>query len=91
MPAVILAIPHGCFLDDAQRANPAELIPFGTPIEPFEGTPPLSDLRDHNQRKQPEPERERFEVHEVEPPANVTRLDTFVRRRDEEDNPPGAA
>jgi hypothetical protein len=54
------------------------------PLEPFTGTPALTDQRDqYDQRAEPEPVR--FEVTELEPPANVSRLDTFRNRRDSED------
>jgi hypothetical protein len=57
------------------------------PIEPFTGTPALTDKRDHNDRD--EPERERFEVTEITPPENVSRLDSFRNRRDNDDNDGG--
>jgi hypothetical protein len=59
------------------------------PIEPFTGTPPLLvDQRDHNDQHA-EPERERFEVTELEVPENLVRLDTLVRKRDSDDGDQG--
>jgi hypothetical protein len=52
----------------------------------------LTDQRDqYDQREQPEPERERFEVTELEPPQNVTRIDSYKNKCDDEDGSPGAA
>ena len=88
----ILAVPRGARIEkDGTGAitidgEPAKL----STLEPFTGTPALSDLRDHNDER-PEPPRERFEVREAEPPANVSRLDTFRNRRDNEDDGPSGA
>ena len=64
--------------------TPAEPLP----LEPFAGTPALTDKRDH---PAPLEQRERFEVAEVEAPENLVRLDRFKAQRDNDDEPPGAA
>ena len=47
-------------------------------VEPFKGTPALTDERDHSaDYKRAEPERERFETVELEPPENLVRMDRF--------------
>jgi hypothetical protein len=86
----ILAVPRGARIEKDGTAltvdgEACEL----KPLEPFTGTPPLlADQRDHNDERV-EPERARFEVHELEPPANVQRLDTFRNRRDGDDDQDG--
>ena len=89
----ILAVPRGAgsALKTGQSRSMASLASW-KPIEPFTGTPALTDQRDYNERA--EPERARFEVSELEPPQNVTRMDSFKNKRDSDDNnddPPAAA
>ena len=91
----ILAVPRGCKVNtkDGTITIDGEAADL-KPIEPFTGTPALTDQRDHNdQRAEPECERARFEVREAEVPQNVTRLDSFKNRRDDDndDEPSGAA
>ena len=85
----ILAVPRGARVEHDGTAitihgQAVEL----KPVEPFTGTPPLDLLTDQREA-QPAP----FEVREMDPPANVSRLDTFRNRRDDDDNsePNGAA
>ena len=84
----ILAVPRGCRIEkDGTGAmtidgEAAEL----RPVEPFKGTPALTDQRDCK-RVEPEP----FETVELEVPENVTRMDTFKNRRADDDGGPDAA
>jgi hypothetical protein len=83
----IFAVPRGGRVDtkDGTITIDGEAIEL-KPIEPFTGTPALSDLRDHNdQRAEREPVVERLEVTEIDT-TNIT----VLRRRDE-DQGPGAA
>jgi hypothetical protein len=88
----ILAVPRRCRVNTKDGTitidgEPGEL----KPLEPFTGTPALTDQRDYNERA--EPERARFEVSELEMPQNVTRMDSFKNKRDSDDNndePPAA-
>jgi hypothetical protein len=85
----VWAIPHGAQIGD----NNQIVWPNGDtePAEPFENyaqpTPPLTPLPAlTHHRAEPEP----FEVEELEPSENVTRLDVFKNRRDD-DGSAGAA
>ena len=85
MPPIILAIPRGCFLSDEQCADPDQLIPHGTPLEPFVAT------RDWTKSPVVAPAPiERLEVQEVDV-SNVTRLDFERGKRDDDGEPSGAA
>ena len=85
----ILSVPRGCRVQtDGTGAitidgEAAEL----KPIEPFTGTPALTDQRDHHKQRD-QPTLERLEVIEVDA-SNVTRLD--FDKRDGDDEPPDAA
>jgi hypothetical protein len=82
----IFAVPRGGRVtQDGSITIDGEVVTELSNVEPYTGTPPLTALTD----QRAEPERERFEVTEIEPPANVTRLDTFKAKRDDE--PSGAA
>ena len=62
-----------------------------SPIEPFTGTPALTDQREY---KRVEPDPVPFEVTEIDPPQNVTVLNPHGRRQhdnDTDDGGPGAA
>jgi hypothetical protein len=58
---------------------------------PFKPTPPveITDQRDLHRRA--EPDHEPFEVHELEPPENLVRMDRFKSQRDNDGGGPDAA
>jgi hypothetical protein len=60
------------------------------PFVPYEPTPDWTRTT-RASAAEPQPEPIAFEVAEAEVPENVTRLDTFVRRRDDESGGSGAA
>jgi hypothetical protein len=86
----IYAVPRGGKIEkDGTITVDGEL----TPVEPFKGTPALTDQRD---QPKPEPiERERFEAREAAVPENVTVLNPHGRRQRDDDSEdeggPGAA
>ena len=88
LPDIIFAVPRGAQFAADRRTliwpdgTPAEPLP----LEPFKGTPALTDKRDY-----PEPSRERFEVREVEAPQNLVRLDVYKSKHDDSDGEPSGA
>jgi hypothetical protein len=69
-----------------EGVEPEPLVPF-TPTADWTKTP-LADRRD----QRAEPAGEPFEVTELEAPENLVRMDSFVRKRDsDEQGPAGAA
>ena len=92
----ILAVPRGAkvSIKDGSITIDGEATEL-RPVEPFTGTAPLSALTDQREyRREPEPEHERFDVAEAEPPQNILVLNPHGRRQrdDDTDDPgPGAA
>jgi hypothetical protein len=84
----IIAVPRGGRLDPKSGTITidGELVSEPPIIEPYQATPAL--LTDETQ---PAPIDPPLPVIELEQPANVTRLDSFVGRRDDGDDPAGAA
>jgi hypothetical protein len=87
----IFAVPRGATInvtDGKAIAIDGTAVELAT-IKPFEGTPPL-EMAAITDQSAPAPIIEHLEVTELEQPGNVTRLDSFVRRRDEPDEGSGA-
>jgi hypothetical protein len=66
-------------------------VPPFVPFQPSPALPTMYDALPPPAEPEPPPvyEPELFEVAEPEPPANVTRLDSFVRRRSDDDGSEG--
>jgi hypothetical protein len=86
----IFAVPRGAALNVKEGTVTIDgtVLSELQPVSPFTPTPPLG-LTDQTQPVTFEPPSERMPVIELEESANVTRLDSFVRKRD--DDPSGAA
>ena len=87
-PLRVYSVPRGSRIDmkTGQIVFPEGVEP--EPLEPYDATPQLT-LSDQSEYK-----RERFEVAETEPPANLVRLDVYKSKHDDGDGdsePPGAA
>ena len=86
----ILAVPRGCRVEkDSTGAITVEGQAVELkPVVPFERHASAISRPTRLQSRAPEPlrERERFEVREAEVPANVSRLDSFRNRRDNDDD-----
>jgi hypothetical protein len=87
----ILAVPRGGRIDQSGTITiDGELVSELPSVEPYEGTPPLSAITDQTQPAPLEPPQP-LPVVEVDT-ANVTRLDQFKTRRDEDEHGgPGVA
>jgi hypothetical protein len=89
---IAYSLPRGSSIDTKtgeitfpEGVEPEPVVPF-KPTADWTKTP-LADRRD----QRAEPACEPFEVTEAEVPQNVTRLDTFVRKRDSDEQGPGDA
>jgi hypothetical protein len=88
IPINIYSVPRGTQIKDGKIVWPSGVTSDPEPLAPYPPTPMLEPL--HEERAEPEPLP--FAVEELEPPPNVTRLDSFVRRREDDSEPgPGAA
>ena len=74
----IIAVPRGAkvSIKDSSYRIDGEATEL-RPVKPFTGTAPLSALTDQCEyRREPEPEHERFDVAEAEPPQNILVLES---------------
>lgn len=83
----VWALPSGCQIGEGNEV----IWPDGTtsaapPLKPYQPTPDWPALTDRTAEPEPQP----FEVEELVPPENVTVLDPYRRKRDDE-GPAGAA
>ena len=84
---IVGSVPRGSYID---RETGEIIFPPDTglgPFEPFKATHDWTTTALTDQRSEPEPVP--FEVVELTPPKNVTRIDTFRNRRDNDDDDQG--